>query len=65
MRIFSGQNNKCRNNFGCIEVAQTEVIPVSDARGTEKYKRLLLGQLIKTHFMKMFDKVDMLGELIF
>lgn len=65
MRIFSGQNNKRRNNFGCIEVTQTEVIPISDARGIEKYKRLLLGQFIKTHFMKMFDKVDLLGELIF
>jgi len=65
MRIFSGQNNKRRNNFGCIEVAQTEFIPISDARGIEKYKRLLLGLFIKTHFIKMFDKVDLLGELIF
>lgn len=33
-----------------IAIAQTEIAPISDARGTEAYKRLLLGQLIKAHF---------------
>ncbi len=32
-----------------IEIAQTEISPISDARGSEEYKRLLLGQLIKAH----------------
>lgn len=32
-----------------IEIAQTEISPISDARGTAEYKRLLLGQLIKAH----------------
>ncbi len=40
-----------------IEVAQTEVSPISDARGTEAYKRLLLGQLIKAHFTKLFPEL--------
>ncbi len=34
-----------------ITIAQSEITPISDARGTEAYKRLLLGQLIKAHFM--------------
>ena len=34
-----------------IEVAQTEISPISDVRGSEEYKRLLLGQLIKAHFL--------------
>jgi xanthine dehydrogenase small subunit len=34
-----------------IAIAQTEIAPVSDARGTANYKRLLLGQLIKAHFI--------------
>lgn len=34
-----------------IAIAQTEIAPISDARGTEAYKRLLLGQLIKAHFL--------------
>jgi xanthine dehydrogenase small subunit len=34
-----------------IAVAQTDITPISDARGTADYKRLLLGQLIKAHFI--------------
>lgn len=37
-----------------IEIAQTEISPINDARGTAEYKRLLLGQLIKAHFLKLF-----------
>ncbi|MBW4891831.1 FAD binding domain-containing protein [Mucilaginibacter sp. HMF5004] len=41
-----------------IEIAQTEVSPISDARGTDDYKRLLLGQLIKAHFIKLFPALQ-------
>ena len=34
-----------------IAIAQTEISPISDTRGTAAYKRLLLGQLIKAHFL--------------
>ena len=37
-----------------IEVSQKEIMPISDARGTATYKRLLLSQLIKAHFIKLF-----------
>ena len=40
--------------FETIEIAQTEISPISDARGKEEYKRLLLGQLIKAHFITLF-----------
>jgi xanthine dehydrogenase small subunit len=40
-----------------IEIAQTEISPISDARGTKEYKRLLLGQLIKAHFITLFTKL--------
>lgn len=36
-----------------IEVAQTEISPISDVRGSEAYKRLLLGQLIKAHYLTL------------
>lgn len=39
-------------------VTQTEISPISDARGTETYKRLLLSQLIKAHFIKLFPKLN-------
>ncbi len=37
-----------------IEIAQSEISPISDARGSEEYKRLLLGQLMKAHFITLF-----------
>ena len=41
-----------------IEIAQTEISPISDARGSKEYKRLLLGQLIKAHFLKLFPELS-------
>ncbi len=41
-----------------IAIAQTEITPISDARGTADYKRLLLGQLIKAHFMKVLQYTE-------
>ena len=37
------------------QVIQTEISPISDVRGTEKYKRLLLSQLFKAHFVELFN----------
>lgn len=37
-----------------LERADGEISPISDARGTVAYKRLLLGQLIKGHFLTLF-----------
>lgn len=37
-----------------VDMAQQEISPISDARGTEAYKRLLLSQLIKAHFIELF-----------
>lgn len=42
-----------------IEIASSEISPISDARGSKEYKRLLLGQLIKAHFMKLFPELIM------
>jgi xanthine dehydrogenase small subunit len=42
-----------------VEIAQTEISPISDARGSTEYKRLLLGQLIKAHFLKLFPELTM------
>ncbi len=46
-----------------IEIAQSEISPISDARGSEDYKRLLLSQLIKAHFITLFPKLE-LGKLL-
>lgn len=42
-----------------IDIVQTEITPISDARGTESYKRLLLSQLIKAHFIKLFPSLPL------
>jgi xanthine dehydrogenase small subunit len=39
-------------------MAHTEILPISDARGTKEYKRLLLGQLIKAHFITLFPSLE-------
>ncbi|GAB2568265.1 FAD binding domain-containing protein [Spirosoma areae] len=47
-----------------IAIAQTEISPISDVRGTEVYKRLLLSQLIKAHFIKLFPALEVERLLI-
>ncbi len=37
-----------------LKMVQQEISPISDARGKADYKRLLLAQLIKAHFIKFF-----------
>ena len=36
------------------EIIQAEIAPISDVRGSEEYKRLLLTQLFRAHFMELF-----------
>lgn len=45
-----------------IDILQTEISPISDVRGTEMYKRMLLGQLFKAHFIKW--NPELMGKLI-
>lgn len=42
---------------GALKIIQTEISPISDARGSEDYKRLLLNQLIKAHFITLFPQL--------
>lgn len=41
-----------------IGVVQSEIAPISDARGSAAYKSLLLGQLIKAHFLQLFPELN-------
>lgn len=43
--------------FEAVAIAQTEISPISDVRGSAEYKRLLLGQLIKAHFVRLFPHI--------
>ncbi len=44
-----------------IEKAFEEISPISDARGSKEYKKLLLGQLIKAHFISLFPSLSLLS----
>ncbi|OON67354.1 FAD binding domain-containing protein [Hymenobacter sp. CRA2] len=46
------------------EVAQQEISPIGDARGTAEYKRLLLRQLLYAHFLEHFPQQLTLQELV-
>ncbi|UCF96110.1 MAG: FAD binding domain-containing protein [Spirochaetaceae bacterium] len=39
-----------------LDRVQEEISPISDVRGSERYKRLLLRQLLLAHFIKFFPK---------
>ena len=47
-----------------IKVMNDEIAPISDARGTADYKRLLLRQLFFAHFMELFPERFTLNELV-
>ena len=47
-----------------VQQVQEEISPISDARGSAGYKRLLLQQLIKAHFIKLFPALPQ-KEILF
>ncbi len=47
-----------------IKLINEEIAPISDARGTADYKRLLLRQLFFAHFMELFPERFTLNELV-
>lgn len=41
-----------------MNLIQEDISPISDARGTSDYKRLLLSQLVKAHLLKIFPGIE-------
>lgn len=46
------------------DIIQGEISPISDVRGSESYKRLLLRQLVFAHFAELFPESINPGELV-
>ncbi|MFA6596663.1 MAG: FAD binding domain-containing protein [Ignavibacteriaceae bacterium] len=46
------------------EIIEAEISPISDARGSAEYKRLLLRQLFFAHFIKLFPEIISLEEVV-
>ena len=40
-----------------VQIAVSEISPISDIRGSKEYKTLLLQQLIKAHFIELFPQI--------
>jgi len=47
-----------------LNIMQTEVAPISDARGSEAYKRLLLRQLVLVHIEKAGMELSTIGLIL-
>lgn len=59
--------NKVLNNITlqqALQIAQTEISPISDARGSSQYKKLLLNNLIIAHFYKLFPQHIQIQQLL-
>ncbi len=52
------------NILEALTIMQNELSPISDIRGSAEYKRLLLAQLIKAHFLKLFPDKLKVSELL-
>jgi xanthine dehydrogenase small subunit len=62
--FLSGKPIKNETVRAAIQVMNEEIAPISDARGTADYKRLLLRQLFFAHFMELFPERFTLDALI-
>jgi len=62
-RFLEGKMISAEIMSEAITIAQNEISPISDARGSADYKRLLLSQMIKSHFLKLFPD-EITEELI-
>jgi len=43
--------------LAALNIVQSEISSISDIRGSAEYKRLLLNQLIKAHFIELFPEL--------
>jgi len=60
---LTGKKLNVESIKGAVQCAYQEIKPISDVRGTEKYKRLLLRQLIYAHFITLFPEYAFEREL--
>jgi xanthine dehydrogenase small subunit len=55
--FLAGKNISVSLIQEAVDMAQAEISPISDARGSKEYKTFLLGQLIKAHFIELFPEM--------
>ena len=63
MEYFKGKPIQVDSIREATAIAQSEISPISDVRGSADYKSLLLRQLIYAHFITLFPELFNGGEL--
>jgi xanthine dehydrogenase small subunit len=53
--FLSGKRINTETIAAANQIMQQEISPISDVRGTADYKRLLLRQLFRAHFVELFE----------
>jgi xanthine dehydrogenase small subunit len=59
-----GKNISSETILEANDIMQGEIKPISDVRGSEDYKRLLLRQLFFAHFIKLFPGTLKLSDIM-
>ncbi len=61
---LTGKEITIENIENALIKTQNEISPIDDVRGSAVYKRMLLNQLVKAHFLKLFPEEIKETELI-
>lgn len=61
--FLAGKEVSAATVRGFIDVAESEIAPISDVRGAAGYKRTLLGRLLFAHFLELFPELFGAGDL--
>ncbi|MCE1189805.1 MAG: FAD binding domain-containing protein [Ignavibacteria bacterium] len=62
--FLNGKEISASVMHSAIELVKTEIAPITDARGSKEYKQLLLCQLVKAHFIKLFPELIPVEEVV-
>ncbi len=62
--FLKGKKINAKTVTEASEIIQDEIKPISDVRGSESYKRLLLKRLFEAHFFELFGFEPRLDRLI-
>jgi len=54
--FLTGKTLTAKNIKAALEIINSEISPITDIRGSAEYKRLLLRQLIISHFITLFPE---------
>jgi xanthine dehydrogenase small subunit len=63
-RFLEGKTIKPDSLVEALEILQTEISPISDARGSADYKRMLARQLFMGHFLTLFPETIQMEALV-